>query len=101
MMITLQNDFHNTARRVMISHDLETLTPTRVRAIRRDLCPSAECTCSGTLGFRGPQPGSKGMAFDTDYPDGSALVFKFVSVPDSPGENQDATDEEDYALMGY
>ena len=54
MKITLRNDFHNTAVRLIVAPD-KPPSPSQMRRSRRTLCGIRECTCSGALGVRGPQ----------------------------------------------
>ena len=53
-MLTLHNYFHGATARVRAGE----LSPATVRRVRRALCGSPTCTCSGGLGIRaGHQPG--------------------------------------------
>ena len=66
-LITLHNWFHNSSIRVREGE----LSPATVRRVRRALCGSATCTCSGPLGIRqGHQPGQpavEGGVVEEDY----------------------------------
>ena len=50
MRIKLYNDFHNTQTSV----NSNVLNIATVQRVRKSLCPSKGCTCSGDLGIRGP-----------------------------------------------
>lgn len=62
-MITIRNDFHDTAVRIRASIG-DTLTPSQVRRCRRILCGIEGCTCGGALSERGPQQDDTGRTFD-------------------------------------
>ena len=67
VMLTLHNYFHNSSARVRAGE----ISATTVRRVRRALCGSADCTCSGQLGTRaGYQPGQPavdGGRIEEDY----------------------------------
>jgi hypothetical protein len=62
--ITLRNDFHNTSARVH-SGPISARTANRVR---RELCGMSDCSCSGTLGTRGPQDAEIVPTYDAANP---------------------------------
>lgn len=70
--ITLINTFHNTkavckpTERVDLGMTVYDLTARQAARLRRKLCGSRECTCSGILGERG-----SGIADAIEYNDGS------------------------------
>ena len=57
-MLTLHNYYHGSTARVREGE----LSPATVRRVRRALCGSPTCTCSGQLGIRaGHQPGESAV----------------------------------------
>jgi len=76
-MVTLHNYFHGATARVRAGR----LSPATVRRVRRALCPSDTCTCSGTLGVRcGDQPGQmaiEGGSIELDYRDGTPFFTAY------------------------
>lgn len=57
MRIHLTNDFHHSETYILAQPGDE-ISRQRVAQVRRRLCGIADCTCSGDLGTRGPQPES-------------------------------------------
>ena len=59
MQLQLYNDFHDTSANVTLADEpgvWSQVSDRAARAIRRRLCPSADCRCAeGPLGTRGPQ----------------------------------------------
>lgn len=62
-MITIRNDFHDTAARIRAAIG-DTLTPSQVKRCRKALCGIEGCTCGGPLSERGPQHDDRGREFD-------------------------------------
>ena len=58
----LTNDFHQTTTTVRAKKG-DYLSPAQVKRIKRRLCPWHDCTCSGALGLRGPQPEKSNLFF--------------------------------------
>ena len=54
-MITIKNDFHNTAVKIAKLGENGELTDSQIRRIRNALCGVWGCTCGGVLSERGPQ----------------------------------------------
>lgn len=76
--IVLRNDFHNTATTATVvvipgseRKGYVKLSKGQVMRIRRELCGSKECHCSGFLGIRGYQPY---IDWEELAEDGSCLV---------------------------
>ena len=61
-MITIRNDFHNTAVRVRANVG-DVLTISQVKRCRKTLCSIDGCTCGGVLSERGPQYDDNGNRF--------------------------------------
>jgi len=62
-MITVRNEFHNSAARIRASIG-DVLTASQVRRCRRTLCGVEGCTCGGALSERGQQHDDEGRPFN-------------------------------------
>jgi hypothetical protein len=71
MMITMTNNYHGTSVRLRVK-PWGRLSLGQVARARRELCGVEGCTCGGSLGERGPQPGGLEVQ---DLPDGMARIL--------------------------
>jgi hypothetical protein len=55
MIVTLRNDFHNTEAHLRVRALPADLSAGQVRRAQRRLCGIAGCSCSNSIGTRGPQ----------------------------------------------
>jgi len=73
MDIRLTNDLHGTDACVRVERGSLELSRRQVRRVKRKLCGSTRCACSGPLGLRGLQ------RYDAE------TVFEFVPRQDGSG----------------
>lgn len=74
MKITLTSDFHGTSVTLNADvrshvHNVSTayLTENQVRKAKRELCGTAGCSCSGTVGTRGRQQTPSGKRLEVNF----------------------------------
>lgn len=75
MKMTLTNNYHQTQTTINVTPG-DVLSASRIRSIKKRLCPCSDCTCGDAFGRRGTQP-QRNLDLDPHY-DGDALVTSVI-----------------------